>query len=87
MNEIKKTLVKFKETHKKMKYIKSLQKQVNKYSNLIDEIKSLYGNENDIEIKKKLLFLEYQLIVLAQIINNKVSERLKEFDVYIHSDL
>lgn len=87
MNEIKKVLVKFKETNKKMKHIKVLQEQVNKYFYLIEEIKRLYANETDTEIKKKLLFSKYQLVISAQIINNKVSKLLNELDIYVHSDL
>lgn len=87
MNEIKKILVKFKETYKKMKYIKYLQKQVNKYINLIERIENLYTNETDDDIKKKLLFSKYQLVISAQSINNKISKLLSEFDIYVHSKL
>lgn len=87
MDEMKKLLVKIKETYKKMKYIKYLQKQVKKCSNLDNEIKKIYADETNIEVKKKLLISRYLLIEAAQIINDRVGKILNEFDIYVHSDL
>jgi len=84
MNEIKKILHKFRVTHYKMKEITVLQKQVNQYSNILNKIKKIYAAESDIDIKKKLLLIEYKLIKLAEIKNNKAGDLLDKFDIYIH---
>ena len=67
-----------------MKEITVLQKQVNQYSNILNKIKKIYAAESDIDIKKKLLLIEYKLIKLAEIKNNKAGDLLDKFDIYIH---
>ena len=86
MNKILDILNKFKETHYKMKEISMLQKQVKKYSNKCDEIKKLYNNETNDDIKRNLLLIQFNFLECAQIKNNKVSELLDEFDIYINKN-
>lgn len=87
MDEIKKILNKFKVTHRKMKEINKLQKQAKHCSNAADEIKNIYDIETDINIKRRLLLAQYQLLESAQFKNDKVKELLDEFDSYVHSKI